>query len=185
MTSSLDPLLEALTAPGANVTADQAIEQVLAQMDPSDARVRLVANMLARRHAVPAPDVEDADESPLRELETLVHEAQARAEHAARAEEKLRTIVRGVIDELQVMRERNNLLATALGACYVCWGEDAECAVCGGAGRPGSVPPEPHLFARLIAPAVHASRATRSPAKRRSRPVVRTAAPTPHTENRA
>lgn len=187
MTPSLTPLLEALATPGASVTADQAIEQLLGQMDPSDPRVRLVANALARQRAAPAPEFEPEppDDSSLRELEALVREAQARAEHAARAEEKLRGIVRGVMDELQILRERNNLLAAALGACYVCWGEDAECAVCGGAGQPGSVRPEPHLFARLVAPAVHASGARRPPVRRRRQPVVPTDPPTPQPENRA
>ena len=61
--------------------------------------------------------------------------------------------------ELEYLRERNDMLALALGACYLCWGEDSDCPACQGKGSPGSIPPEKRVFKRWIAPAIHAIKA--------------------------
>lgn len=61
--------------------------------------------------------------------------------------------------ELQTLRERCDSLAAALGACYLCWGEDLECPNCAGHGMPGSYPIDPGLFEELIVPAVRRARA--------------------------
>ncbi len=58
------------------------------------------------------------------------------------------------LGELEELRERNEALAAALGACFACWGTDIFCTHCGGEGRPGAAAPEPHLFRQLVAPAV-------------------------------
>ncbi len=52
-----------------------------------------------------------------------------------------------------VLVDRNVLLSAALGACD-CWGEDAGCAVCGGKGAAGWVPPDPELYAEYVTPAI-------------------------------
>jgi hypothetical protein len=49
--------------------------------------------------------------------------------------------------------DTNLLLAGALGACH-CWGLRAGCEVCGGAGSPGWIQPDPELFKELVGPAV-------------------------------
>jgi hypothetical protein len=51
--------------------------------------------------------------------------------------------------------DRNSVLAAAVGACD-CWGEQAECGFCGGAGAPGWVVPDRKLFASYVYPAVRA-----------------------------
>jgi hypothetical protein len=48
-------------------------------------------------------------------------------------------------------------LAAALGACD-CWGQDLGCPVCEGAGSPGWLPPDRHLFAAYVYPAMRAVR---------------------------
>jgi hypothetical protein len=65
----------------------------------------------------------------------------------------------GLRQELADLREVNDTVAKALGACRVCWGGDADCAECAGAGRPGSIRPDPALFERLVIPAVRRVRA--------------------------
>ncbi len=70
--------------------------------------------------------------------------------------------------ELSDLREVNDTLASALGACRVCWGGDGGCSNCGGRGHPGSSLPESRLFDALILPAVrrvHGARRTRVPGR--------------------
>jgi hypothetical protein len=61
--------------------------------------------------------------------------------------------------ELTDLREANDTLASALGACPICWGGDRHCEVCRGRGRPGYRVPEPALFNELVVPAIHRVRA--------------------------
>jgi Bacterial Ig-like domain (group 2) len=53
--------------------------------------------------------------------------------------------------------DRMLALAAALGACD-CWGQDVGCPVCEGAGSPGWLPPDRHLFAAYVYPAMRAVR---------------------------
>ncbi|MFC3127455.1 hypothetical protein ACFOD4_20515 [Pseudoroseomonas globiformis] len=46
-------------------------------------------------------------------------------------------------------------LAGALGACPACWGADPGCA-CGGAGHPGTFPPERGAFEAFVLPVIRA-----------------------------
>lgn len=54
--------------------------------------------------------------------------------------------------ELETLQRRNDALAAALGACHLCFGEDAWCPRCGGRGAPGSRRPETVAFARYVRP---------------------------------
>ncbi len=56
--------------------------------------------------------------------------------------------------ELADLRQVNDTLAAALGACRVCWGGDRECQQCNGHGAAGSGLPDMALFEQLVAPAV-------------------------------
>jgi hypothetical protein len=51
--------------------------------------------------------------------------------------------------------DRDVALATALGACD-CWGEQADCPICRGAGRPGWELPDRRLFVTYVRPALRA-----------------------------
>jgi hypothetical protein len=56
--------------------------------------------------------------------------------------------------ELRDLRQLNDTLAGALGACGVCWGGDPGCDVCGGRGCAGFAKPDLELFDELVAPAL-------------------------------
>jgi hypothetical protein len=56
--------------------------------------------------------------------------------------------------ELETLRERNDALSAALGACYLCWGEDFDCSICDGTGHPGSSVPDRALLVEFVTPAV-------------------------------
>lgn len=62
-------------------------------------------------------------------------------------------------EELDALQARNDDLADALGACYLCWGENPICPDCAGRGIPGSRPLDPILYRELILPAVRARQA--------------------------
>ena len=87
---------------------------------------------------------------------------EAAAEAAAERERdfnELRETVERACADLDVLRERNALIADALGACPLCFGADPICEQCQGRGRPGGRPPDPAGFRNLILPAVRRARA--------------------------
>jgi hypothetical protein len=61
--------------------------------------------------------------------------------------------------ELADLRQANDTMAAALGACPYCWGGDVGCRVCRGRGRPGYAPPDPALFHQFVVPALQRVRA--------------------------
>jgi hypothetical protein len=72
--------------------------------------------------------------------------------------------------ELTELRWRCRLLADALGACSVCWGEADGCVMCGGRGVPGSMEPDGRLFGEFVLPAVRWFRNVRRDASPDDRP---------------
>jgi hypothetical protein len=70
---------------------------------------------------------------------------------------RLRSRFDAMQDELDELRERQDRLAAALGACAECWGEDLECEVCGGTGTPGAFVPDPRLYRAIVSPVCRAA----------------------------
>lgn len=66
---------------------------------------------------------------------------------------------RSVQEELSDLREANDTLARALGACRYCWGGDNDCSECDGMGSAGNESPDLELYHELVAPAVRRVRA--------------------------
>jgi hypothetical protein len=60
--------------------------------------------------------------------------------------------------ELLRLREISAMLASALGACDLCWGTEIDCSACRGAGSPGAFPPDPDLFREVVGPAARRMR---------------------------
>ena len=74
--------------------------------------------------------------------------------------------------ELADLRQVNDTVAAALGACPICWGGDLQCHACQGHGRAGFTLPACDLFQELVAPAVKRvmrARRGRYPAEAESR----------------
>src|SRR5262245_18766203 len=125
-------LLEQLTAGSG---APPSMSELLAQLSESDPRMALVAKYINQRESVQA--------------ETTA-ERQEKRESLGRLERILKRLYR----ELEELRERNDWLAAALCACYLCWGEDAECEICAGAGAAGWNAPDELLFPHYVTPAI-------------------------------
>ncbi len=123
-----------------------------------DDQLGLVMRLLEQRQAA-APD-QPVDLPPTEaelELERIVElreRSDRRDERATRARE-LKELMTRLYAELETLRARSDLAAAALGACYLCFGEDLTCPECGGRGRPGSLVPEAGPFRRLVTPAVN------------------------------
>jgi hypothetical protein len=72
---------------------------------------------------------------------------------------------RKMFAELTELRARNDSLALALGACHLCWGEDADCPYCGGDGGVGAFVIETELFDDVVGPALEQYRGRPRPAR--------------------
>jgi hypothetical protein len=62
--------------------------------------------------------------------------------------------VHELTQEIEILREVNDTLALALGACGTCWGGNPGCPACAGQGRAGFVAPDLDLFRELVVPAI-------------------------------
>lgn len=116
-----------------------------------------------RKAMAPAPVEHEPSDAEL-ELERLEELQRRRARDDARRERsrELKALVTSLYAELETLRGRNDAVAAALGACYLCFGEDPACPECGGRGHPGSLTPEPAAFRRYVVPAVRRARAAQN-----------------------
>lgn len=69
---------------------------------------------------------------------------------------RTRTVFTRMKTELEELREMNDILAAALGACHMCWGAVSDCRNCGGRGDPGSRLPDKELYSFFVMPAIRA-----------------------------
>lgn len=72
---------------------------------------------------------------------------------------ELREEVQSLLAEIKTLRERSDVLASTVGACCLCWGQDSNCRACRGRGKPGYAVPDEALFAEYVLPAVRVLRA--------------------------
>jgi hypothetical protein len=107
--------------------------------------------------AVERANLEPAQEAMLNVLlglEQVGMTADPADQPAPKTAEPVTGELRALERELYDLREVNDTLAAALGACPICWGGDRTCETCDGYGRAGCFRPDPALFVRLVAPAV-------------------------------
>jgi hypothetical protein len=95
---------------------------------------------------------------------------------------KMQQQIEDMQQQIEEMEVRNDELAAALGACYLCWGEDPECPECQGKGQPGSVIPDQALFREWVLPAVKAAQAAK-PQRLKSKVHAVQPKPTEETQN--
>lgn len=152
--ATYEQLMTSLTASEDGVTPEVNIQQLLLEsMNDADPRVKAVATYLLRRQA-------EADEQKFEARERLAAEESGGDEVGAdglrrrESYKHLRRVATVMYAELEELRARNDALAGALGACYLCWGEDGECEVCHGQGQPGAFSPDRELFEQYVLPTV-------------------------------
>jgi|SRR5215204_3240984 len=111
----------------------RSIDELLDIIGNKDPRLRLLVEFIQRRtrNAAIEEDEEEEGKKDERNLDEL----------------KIHQLKR----EYTILAERNNLLASALGACPYCWGTDVTCK-CHGLGRVASRWPDEEAFAELVLP---------------------------------
>jgi hypothetical protein len=119
-------------------------EDLLSQVDEDDPSRALLASLLLQQQAAPTTNEEPDDERWPEE----------RHAEPTSGERRLLRRLEHTLDQVQRLEQRNDSFAAAVGACYLCWGEDLSCAVCGGNGQSGAFEPDAGLFAELVAPAL-------------------------------
>jgi hypothetical protein len=147
-------LLETLVAQAGAGTGVNVQELLLSQLGDTDPTVSLIVRYLAGQseQANSGSSSDDGEESD--DLAFPSESGDARSEDRVRAFRRLRETMENMYEELETLRNRNHDLASALGACYRCWGEDLDCPICVGMGHPGSSMPDKSLLVQLVVPAV-------------------------------
>jgi hypothetical protein len=147
--SNTNPLMQKILAQnGLNPESATNIDNqdLITKLGEKDPTLALIAQQLLQSKenldALESDDAEDAE----KELE--------KPKEMGRAFHKFRQKVELMYAELEQLRNKNDSLAAALGACYLCWGNDPLCEVCGGSGHSGAFEPDRELFAELIVPAL-------------------------------
>ena len=167
--ADLNPLLlQALAASGSGQGLPLQ-EMLLSQLNTDDPTLTLLTQMLAQQQTTP-PVEENEDAIDQAEIERQERE---KSQAMAKALRHLRTKIDDLYAELEDLRVRNDAIAAALGACYLCWGHDSDCEVCRGKGKPGAKLHDQALFVQLIAPAIRRLQQARMSA---ARPPAATAA---------
>lgn len=145
-------MTELLEAYGRVADGTESMAELLARLAEDDPRLALVARMMAAQQtaepeADPEPDETDVEVADL---------------------------LRRLHDEVSELRARNDALAAALGACHLCWGDEADCPRCRGRGQPGAVRPDRLAFTTWVLPAarrvLRARRTDLTPAPEGERP---------------
>lgn len=142
-----------MSTPDTLMTGDalaQLCAQFAGQAADNPAMAMLMQWFDQRQTAAAAPAMADRPDEDIAESCPARHDG---LDHATRAD--VRTLLahsEAQEAELTTLRERNDLLAAALGACHLCFGDDAWCPHCGGRGRPGSRRPAPGPFKRYLRP---------------------------------
>jgi hypothetical protein len=128
------------------------LDDRLSQIAQADPRVAPLVQRIRERLAA-KPEAED---TPSEDKDAIEAKAVHVVDSASPVEsnEDLKALSQKMSAELEALRARNDMLATALGACHLCWGEDRACGYCGGAGKVGAYVIEETFFRQVIGPAV-------------------------------
>lgn len=154
--------LRVIAEPGEGDAADP-LSRLIDELSGGDPRLQMIATLMRRAQAAPPGP---AAQEPRAEWRRL----------------KARYL--GLREAYQALLQRNEVLAAALGACGLCWGEDATCGSCGGHGGPGAYPPDRALCCHYALPAVRSLRgAPPSAWAPEPAPATNRTIPSPMTQN--
>jgi hypothetical protein len=146
--------------------SDSASQDLLAKLGQNNPMVGVLTRHMAEAKAntVRAPVVIDADQESADSSGSLSAEpaSDAHSYAASSAINELRDHAQNMFAELQILRQRSDDVAAALGACCLCWGHDANCRNCHGRGGPGFSLPDENQFGLVVLPAIRMINAHRT-----------------------
>jgi hypothetical protein len=139
------------------------VEGMMARLSAKNPMLGMVFQQLADSNSKTKAAEREAIEAEVVEVDRDVQQLAAEAASAASAARlaDVEQQLRATSLELGCTRERIDMLAAALGACALCWGQEPRCRACRGRGLPGFALPDEPLFEELILPAVQLLRAHR------------------------
>lgn len=149
------PDLAPILAPALAGGGSSLQELLLSQLDTSDPTTALLVQFMANQSqgdSKSSDDDDEDDESPRQRLRKL-----------SSAFRQLRNKHESLQAEVKEFQMRNDTLAAALGACYLCWGEYSNCDICQGNGSAGYFPIEMQAFSEMVLPAVRALKKQQQP----------------------
>ena|SRR5437899_7948251 len=135
------------------------LEMVAAQAASSGNPV--IAEVLAKIRPSKASETSLIDLPPSRDERSPGSQDPGEFDRMAAALNDLQEHVKHLTSELDIVRGKCDLLASALGACCLCWGEDPTCRMCRGKGRPGFTRPDEALLREFVLPAIKMLKAQR------------------------
>ena len=138
---------------GNNSPLVQALSKYFAESQANSATSRLGVTS----EPMPVIDVEPGQDGA-RVSAQLANSNDDSSESAGKILE-LREEVQSLLAEIKTLRERSDVLASTVGACCLCWGQDSNCRACRGRGKPGYAVPDEALFAEYVLPAFRVLRA--------------------------
>jgi hypothetical protein len=125
-----------------NLNGNDALFELLDQMGGTDPRLQILTKFLRSRNSLQADSVHVEERAPAKVASLMTRYEQLKQKNVA-------------------VMQRNDVLASALGACSSCWGENSECETCGGEGSPGTYVPDKETFITYVLPAVRKVRLIR------------------------
>jgi hypothetical protein len=144
---ALGAIIDVLSS-GGKLDAMSLLRSQMQSQVPDDPQMAVLMRLLDRQQELEAERQTQASAGP--EDSTGEGEPDTAEKHAAMSD--LQDKIDSVYAELEVLRTRNDVLAAALGACYLCFGEDPVCRECQGRGVPGSRRPDPDAFRKYVLP---------------------------------
>ena len=126
-----------------NSQQEAAIHPLIEQMGSQNPKMQMLAKLLKEQQAVQSQSTKPASKKLveiIKKKEKLVRKLKARNHQ--------------LMGYMEYLIERNDLLASAVGACPDCWGDDESCNACGGQGRPGAMNVHRDAFNYYIKPSL-------------------------------
>ena len=134
------------------------LEDLLAQQAATNPMAAMLAKQMAEQKARAAEE-----EARVIDVETTPGtEESVEAEDSAAVLAELREKMTGLTSEIELLQQRNDTFAAAVGACCLCWGQRIDCRSCRGRGGPGFCIPDESLFEEFVLPAVRTLRAQKA-----------------------
>lgn len=121
------------------------VAQMMADLGQSNPQMAALAQLMSDRANASSGIAAELHDEEVAALKSRLDAALGRIE-------RLRVDGKRLLAAHELATDRLARLAAALGACGLCWGEDARCPSCHGRGRPGMVRPDPDARAALLHP---------------------------------